>query len=80
MLDIEGSLEQILAGKVLDAFSSVTFSLPEELQLTYQLHLEGLLPSEIARITETKISEIELLIGQAKELLGSGYNKLRETA
>lgn len=80
LLELEGSLEHMLAGKVLEAFSSVTFSLPENLQLPYQLHLEGLLPDEMSRILEVPVKQVEAWINEAKTILGSGYTKLRETA
>lgn len=39
-----------MSAQVLDAFSSLTQKLPDELRLVYQLHLEGLLTNEIALV------------------------------
>ncbi len=80
LLDMEAPLDKALTGQFLEAFSFVTFSLPEPLQLPYQLHLEGLLNDEISLLLGTPSSRIAELISEAKEHLSSGYSKLRESA
>lgn len=80
LLTLEASLDKALTGQFLEAFSFVTFSLPEPLQLPYQLHLEGLLNGEISLLLDKPAQEIEQLIHQAKEHLSSGYSKVRESA
>jgi DNA-directed RNA polymerase specialized sigma24 family protein len=56
-----------MSAQVLDAFSSLTQKLPEELRLTYQLHLEGLLVNEIAQVCELSEKEIQEKIVLAKK-------------
>lgn len=81
LLDIEkGSLENALTGPLLEAFSFITFSLPEPLQLPYQLHLEGLLPHEISKLLGIQSKKIDEAIHAAKEILSAGYSKAKETA
>jgi hypothetical protein len=81
LLDIEGaSLENALTGPFLEAFSFITFSLPEPLQLPYQLHLEGLLPNEISKILGIQSKKIDEAINAAKEILSAGYTKAKESA
>ena len=81
LLDIEGaSLENALTGPFLEAFSFITFSLPEPLQLPYQLHLEGLLPNEISKILGIQSKKIDEAIHAAKEILSAGYSKAKESA
>lgn len=55
---------------VLDAFSSLTNRLPPDIQLVYQLHLEGLLEEEISHVLRMPVDQIPQLIQQAKQLLG----------
>ncbi|MEZ4813663.1 MAG: hypothetical protein R3A80_00450 [Bdellovibrionota bacterium] len=80
LLSMEATLDKALAGPLLEAFSFVTFSLPEPLQLPYQLHLEGLLNNEISILLGKSSDEIDVLILDAKHHLSSGYSKLRESA
>jgi len=81
LLDIESaSLENILTGPFLEAFSFITFSLPEPLQLPYQLHLEGLLPHEISKLLGIQTNKIDQAIHAAKEILSAGYIKAKESA
>jgi len=58
-----------IGGAVLDAFSSLTSQLPEELRLPYQLHLEGLIDSEVATLLQIEPAELSLRIKQAKSYL-----------
>lgn len=80
LLDMEAPLDKALTGQFLEAFSFVTFSLPEPLQLPYQLHLEGLLSPEISLLLCKPVTEIEAAIDEAKNHLSSGYSKMRESA
>ncbi len=80
LLDMEAPLDKALTGPFLEAFSFVTFSLPEPMQLPYQLHLEGLLNDEISILLSKPKAEVEGLISDAKEHLSSGYSKVRESA
>jgi hypothetical protein len=81
LLDLEGaSLENVLTGPFLEAFSFITFSLPEPLQLPYQLHLEGLLPNEISKLLGIQPKKIDEAIDTAKEILSAGYSKAKESA
>ena len=80
LLEIDASLENAITSPFLEAFSFVTFSLPEPLQLVYQLHLEGLLNNEIAILLNKDIKMVENLVLEAKEHLSFGYSKLRESA
>lgn len=80
LLDVDAPLDKAITGQFLEAFSFVTFSLPEPLQLPYQLHLEGLLSEEISRLLAKPVDEIDDLIGQAKGHLSTGYSKTRESA
>lgn len=81
LLDMEGSpLENALTGPFLEAFSFITFSLPEPLQLPYQLHLEGLLPHEISKLLGIQANKIDQAIHAAKEILSAGYSKAKESA
>lgn len=70
MLELPEShyLSQI-SGAAMDAFTSLTSQLPEELRLPYQLHLEGLVDSEIAALLQIESEEINLRIQQAKSYL-----------
>lgn len=80
LLEFDAPLEKALTGPFLEAFSFVTFSLPEPLQLPYQLHLEGLLNEEISILLSKPSDQIENMIIEAKEHLSDGYSKIRETA
>lgn len=81
LLDLEkSSLENVLTGPFLEAFSFITFSLPEPLQLPYQLHLEGLLPHEISKLLGIQAKKVDEAIHAAKEILSAGYSKAKETA
>lgn len=80
LLELDSSIESAIASPFLEAFSFVTFSLPEPLQLTYQLHLEGLLTHEIAILLNKDPKMVENLVLEAKEHLSAGYSKLRESA
>lgn len=61
-----------LSGVILDAFGSLAQTLPENLKLPYQLHLEGLLNKEIAALLLQNESEIQEAIHQAKDILLAG--------
>jgi hypothetical protein len=80
LLDTNAPLERAITGQFLEAFSFVTFSLPEPLQLAYQLHLEGLLSNEISMLLCKSQKEVDQLIAEAKNHLSSGYSKVRESA
>jgi hypothetical protein len=80
LLENTASLEKIITAPLLDAFSFVTFSLPEPLQLPYQLHLEGLITEEISSLLNRPVKEINSAISEAKGHLNSGYGKMKESA
>ncbi len=66
-----------LSGAILDAFGSLTQSLPEQVRLPYQLHLEGLLDGEIAGVLSRNQKEVSDAIKVAKDLLLSGFPRRR---
>lgn len=64
-----------ITSPILDAFSSLTSRLPQDLRLSYQLHLEGLLNGEIAVILRRPEAEIAEHIQAAKAELNSDLKK-----
>jgi DNA-directed RNA polymerase specialized sigma24 family protein len=58
-----------IGGAVLDAFSSLTAQLPEDLRLPYQLHLEGLINEEISALLGIEESDLTVRIRNAKNYL-----------
>jgi DNA-directed RNA polymerase specialized sigma24 family protein len=62
------TLSQI-GGAVLDAFTSLTAQLPDDLRLPYQLHLEGLINEEISALLGIDESALTLRIQNAKNYL-----------
>jgi hypothetical protein len=62
------TLSQI-GGAVLDAFTSLTAQLPDDLRLPYQLHLEGLINPEISALLGIDESDVSTRINDAKNYL-----------
>jgi hypothetical protein len=58
-----------MGGAIMDAFSSLTAQLPDDLRLPYQLHLEGLLDEEISCLVGLEIPETKRRILNAKTFL-----------
>lgn len=58
-----------LSSAIHDAFVAITQRLPERCQLSYQLHLEGLLNTEIAALLNLQLGEVEEHIAEAKHCL-----------
>jgi hypothetical protein len=54
---------------LLDAFSALTQKLPQELRLSYQLHLEGLLNHEISHLLMLPENTVQQNIEKSKTLL-----------
>lgn len=59
-----------MAEQIVESFAAWTNTLPEELRLCYQMHLEGLLEHEIAPILGISPSEVASKIKSAKTVLG----------
>lgn len=51
---------------LLDAFSSMALTVPEDCRLSYQLHLEGLLAEEIATLFNEDVGDVAKQIEKAK--------------
>ncbi|MBS1982992.1 MAG: hypothetical protein JST16_02370 [Bdellovibrionales bacterium] len=65
----------VLTDSVMEAFSSLSQQLPENIRLSYQLHLEGLLDHEIAVLIAKKPAEIAEHVREAKAWLGGTLTK-----
>ena len=65
-------LTQGMTSELLGAFASMTAQLPEDLRLPYQLHLEGLIDTEIANLLSTDEKLVARAIQNAKTLLTVG--------
>ncbi len=58
-----------LSGPILDAFSGLAHNVPEEHRLSFQLHLEGLLPQEISQLSGFPLSDVKRSITEAKRFI-----------
>lgn len=58
-----------IGGALLEAFSSLTAQLPDDLRLPYQLHLEGLINEEISALLGIDESDLSTRIRNAKNYL-----------
>ena len=64
-----------MAENLLASFGDWTQDLPDQIRLAYQLHLEGLLNTEIAEVLGENESEIQTKIKDAKDLLLKAGNE-----
>lgn len=64
-----------IAEQLVESFTAWTNTLPSDLRLTYQLHLEGLLNHEISGLLSIHENEVEKRILKSKSELGLGKLK-----